>query len=193
MLDIIMALASGGATTWNPGDKSSDIFLSPNGLQALATGSRAGVRATSPAPGKAYFEVTIDSAGNFIVGVASKAWEFASLFGYQGTNGVGYWVGGSFGLNGVATAGAVTSTTGNVIGIAIDQANHLAYFSKNGVWMSGGDPASDAGGLDYTTEDDVLPAFQALDMTVNTVQPRVTARFDPPFAYPVPAGFAPWG
>jgi hypothetical protein len=158
--------AVGGSVTWNPADKTSNCTLSNGNLTAeLAGGNIEGVRATgSGRSDKFYFEVSVDAVSAFPgIGVADAS-------ALLNTN---QWIGNSGNNDGILQArdgtlfhsnGSTTGftfTTGDIIGVAIDQPNGLAYFSKGGTWQLGGDPAAGTGGISFTSSGPLYPALQA--------------------------------
>ena len=140
--------------TWNPDDKSDRISLSNGDLTVTQTGSdeHSGLRAIDSADsGKWYWEVYINRdyslpPSNIIyVGIGNSSQDLNNYIGssansycYQGNYGRKYFDG-----NGVSYGD--TYTEGDIIGIALDLDARKIWWSKNGVWQAGGNPATGTG------------------------------------------------
>lgn len=175
-----------GATTWNPSDKSASITLSNGNLTALGTSSTGGVRAVqSRSSGLYYWEVTINvgAGGSCNLGAIGTADSLTGItpssgFNLRGGNGTLVAPTGNVGSTG-------SYTTGDVIMFAVDLANTLVYFGKNGSWLASTNPVAQTGGINYGGSTTIKPWYSP---EANTAQ--ATANFGAtPFVYPVPTGF----
>jgi hypothetical protein len=141
--------------------------------------------------GKYYWEVRCDSAHTGI-GVAYATWAsflnnnntFANsnLFSYYSFSGTlmagGLPYGDPYGAN-------------DVIGVALDLDNHRVWFSKNGVWQAGGDPAAGTNPAYSSMPPNSGLYYPACAMeSTDTTIAQCTANFGASsFTYPVPSGF----
>ena len=181
--------------TWNPADRQADVVLSPDLLTASegpASGSyNDSVRATrGRKAGKRYLELTIlDLVRDFNeVGVATSQLFLELGPCFDDAGGCGYDNSGAVRCAQGSFLGPFTAyQVGDVVGIAADLDAGLIYFSVNGAWQAGGQPATGTGGLVAT----VTSPDGELFPTANISQGDSTrANFgQKPFAYPVPAGF----
>lgn len=180
--------------TWNPADKASGITLSEGDLLASNNSgiTQALVRATGPITNslKAYFEVggegTFSAGGNFAVGLAQAAGPLTQWLG-QNAQSWGYWASGSKFHNNSGTAFGAGYTNGAIIGIARNGAK--MWWSLNGTWQGGGDPAADTSPAYSNLSGDVYPAATPW---INGSKAR--AKFlSTDLAYPVPDGFVAYG
>lgn len=130
---------------WNKNDKDASITLSNEDLTATFDGGWKSVRSLfTTSSGKLYWEYTIDNTGEYtIVGVAKSS----SPLSYPGVdaNGYGYSINGKKVNNGAQVNYGDTYTDLDVIGVALDLDNGKIWFSKNGVWQNGGNPAAGTG------------------------------------------------
>lgn len=129
-------LAALGLTyaTWNPSDKGANIVLSGGDLTAATTSSSGGVRSTiGKSSGKWYWEVTVNTAGQTLIGVANSS---ASLSVYPGSSS-GAWtyycIDGNKYNAGPKGAYGTSYTNGDVIGVALDMDAGTVTLYKNGV------------------------------------------------------------
>ena len=150
-----------GATTWNPSDKSASITLSNGNLTAAGTSSSGGVRAVqSRSSGLYYWEVTINvgaggSCNLGAIGTADSLTTNTSIsngFNLRGGNGTFVTANGN-------TGSAGTYTTGDVIMFAVDLANTLVYFGKNGSWLASTNPVAQTGGINYCGSTTIKPWY----------------------------------
>jgi hypothetical protein len=137
-------------TVLNAGDKAEFVVLSGTGLGASGTAGSVNdsVRATNGHDsGRIYFEVTVDAVGDAYnaIGVASGS-AMLELAPGDNDDGCGYERSGHVHC-GSAQAQLAPYGVGDVIGVAVDLDRGLVFFSKNGEWLNGGDPASSADGL----------------------------------------------
>ena len=146
-------VSSNGLVAWNPGDKAANIALSGSNLIATKTtnDALASVRANfgRSSTDNGYFEVRVllDVGSPYrFVGLSNWAVGSADLNGSCGDDagGWGYYeeTGAKY-HNNVYTAFGSTYTTDDQIGVAFK--NGKVWFSKNGVWQGGGDPAAGTG------------------------------------------------
>ena len=82
---------------------------------------------------------TSSVAQNYYIGQASDG-----SIGYYMANGQIYWQGSS--------SGGVSSSTGDIIGVAVDIDNNKAYWHKNGTYMNSADPAAGSNGSTINDE-----------------------------------------
>lgn len=163
--------------TWSPSDKGASITLSGGNLTATQTATNSLVRATlGKSTGKWYWEVTLNTAANEI-GIANAS---ASLTQYcgQNTNSWGYYsADGRIYTNNAGGAANAISTTGDVIGCALDMDAGTFTIYRNGAVQANG-----VSGLTGT----IYPAWG------NVSADSCTANFGAtPFKYTVPAGYNP--
>jgi hypothetical protein len=172
----------GNYATWNPLDKNNGSGVLSNGnLDATDTnssGTSTGVRSTlGGASGKWYFEATLTSGSNAMVGVsnlnaplASAGWGSLNAWTYYQTTGNKYG-------NGSDGAYGATYTTNDVIGVAFDSDAGTITFYKNG--------ASQGTAFTGLTGKTLAPYFGTASgtsgFTLNAGQR--------PFAYTAPSGF----
>jgi hypothetical protein len=131
------------ATAWHKYDKDANITLSLARLRATGSGAAwSGIRtrAALPGTGKLYFEIVcVAVGGGFMAGIGTSS----ETLTYPGDTVEGY---GAFNLgdfyHDTTSPMGVTFTTGDVIGIAIDEDAGKLWFSKNDVWMQSGDPGA---------------------------------------------------
>lgn len=125
---------------WNPSDKDAQVTLSNGNLTANVTASAfPTVRSTiSKSSGKWYAEITLDSGGFCLLGVASAT---ATLSNYVGSDLQGYgWYSddGTYRNNGGTTALRIYGT-GSVLGIGFDATNRTLSLWQNGtLWLNAG-------------------------------------------------------
>lgn len=178
--------------TWNPDDKNSNIALSNSNLTATASANANGiVRATgSKTAGKFYFEVTI---ANFVssqavaIGVATPSESLTNSL--LASNSWGYWDDGTVWHGFADSSTGVPFTTDDVVGVAVDMDAGKLWWSKNGAWLQGGDPATGSTPkYSNLAGNTIFPAA-----SVTSTNNAVTANFGGPFSYPIPSGFSSWG
>lgn len=74
---------------------------------------------------------------------------------------------------------------GDVLGVAADFDNNMLWFSKNGVYPNGGNPATQTGAVTINFTGDLFPA-----VAFRWVNQAVKVHFDPSgFTYSPPSGF----
>lgn len=142
--------------------------------------------------GKWYWEIKHNSAvNNFICLGTAHTDNFAlkDYFWRSGTSGFGYYgLTGNF-VHNTAGGGGIygdTYTNGDTIGIALDMDTGKAWFSKNGVWQAGGDPAAGTNEAISGLSGTYYPAAGANGAAAN----GVVANFGQnPFDYTAPSGF----
>ena len=185
-----------GTTVWT---FNTNTTLDTTNLIATNTGSTGTVDSsrtlTSPLT---YFEVNF----NVLTGVGSVG---VSRYGASNTNqigvdsyGIGYESNGNVIHNNVTLVTLGTYTTGSVIGVAINQALNLIWFTLNGTtWnndvIANQNPFGNVGGISYAglniTND---PGWVGLRATaaLNTNNDQLTANFSVgSFKYTPPAGY----
>jgi hypothetical protein len=181
-------------TTWSTTDKSASVTISGGNLIATATaGAQGGRAADRLLTGKFYWEITLGtwSGGNSSVGCGN----LGMLFGVaQPLNALAMNKAGNIYINGLgSTFGLGATVAGNVICIALDLTNQLAWMRLGaaGNWngVAAHNPATSAGGIDISTISGgaipLYPMYQFAGLTDS-----VTANFgNTAFAGAVPAGF----
>lgn len=125
------------AVTLDPANKSSYVTLSGGNLTAAVSGGTGRVTATRPITGKTYFEILVNNASSARIGFGCGYAYYANLNNALGSDyhGYGYDASGTVYYNGssIKTLAAFAAT--NVIGVAIDPINGLAWFRiNNGNW-----------------------------------------------------------
>jgi hypothetical protein len=75
--------------------------------------------------------------------------------------------------------------SGSVIGVALDLSARLIWFSVDGVWQAGGDPATGSGGLPLGAGNETV--FPAVSLGINDVVSVNFGQTD--FAHAPPDGF----
>ena len=179
--------------TWNPNDKGAGIVMS-NGNKTISTSAIwPAARATlGHSTGKWYFEVlaVVNSNGFNFVGIGRKAANLNSCctgnkdsWGYYGRE--GHLRGPSGNLD-VATHYVNGSFS---VGVAVDLNLDRIWWSLNGVWQYGGNPAA---GFKPTFSDvsgTVYPQSSiALTGATSTIRACASE-----LKYPPPSGFKAWG
>jgi hypothetical protein len=145
---------SASSEMWSSSDKEAALSLTNGNLTALVSGAtmQSG-RAAVALTGKRYFEVRLDVAAasglSAIIGIATAAASFGSSYGFAtGSGGAGYASDtGSKLNNSTASTFGSTWAAGDVIGVATDDTSGTAvniWFSRNGIWQGGGNPATGA-------------------------------------------------
>jgi hypothetical protein len=174
--------------TWSPTDKSTSVTLSNGDLTASASSSQLAVRATIGASsGRWYWEVTIDSLSSSYAAVGVLTMTALLDYGLGGgiAPGVGYRSNGTLSSSAGNSATACSYTSAGVIGIALDLDSRVIYFSVNGVWQVGGDPAMGVGGLPLPSTSETV--YPAIGLGFGDV---LTANFgQSAFAHAPPSGF----
>lgn len=131
----LMAAAkiSSGVTyaTWNPADKGANIVLTGGNLSAEGVVSNQSVRDTlSKATGKWYWELTMNSGINGLVGLANGSASLSTALG--GAASIGYRANtGQVLQGGSAVANFATYTVGDIVGVAFDATAQTVAFYKN--------------------------------------------------------------
>ena len=130
------------------------VFVSASGSGRESTLSEGNLKATTPttgsgyngpamgtmgmSSGKWYFEWYIGSSNYPAVGIAKADYNT----GYAQTNvGNRVWLDGGDLYGTGSSASGTTYTTGDIVGCAVDMDNGKMWFSKNGAFISSGDPA----------------------------------------------------
>jgi len=177
------------STTWNPADKNAAISLSNANLTAAATNTAHKMaRATlSKDAGKWYWEITQNVAASAYSyhGVATNQ---ATLAGFLGADQYGWsYAGTGYKANAnSSTSFGAAFTVGDIVGVAVDIDAGKIWFSKNGVWQAGGNPATGANPAFSNLSGKTL--FPSISLYTNTNQG--TANFGAhSFQYPIPSGF----
>lgn len=128
---------SSGTTyaTWNPSDNSTNVTLSGGNLiQTITPASNSATRSTiSKTTGKWYWEVTINTAGNAVVGIANNTEVLDAFYPTPGAGpeGAGYRQAGNVYNSATSVATAASYTSGDIIGVALDTSISTVYFYKN--------------------------------------------------------------
>lgn len=203
---IIARPPSGGTvgTTWNPGDKSSDITLSMGDLFAekvLNNASPGSVRATTAkSAGSWYFEVEsygFVSAGQAGAGLGSAAAPLGNVMWFS--DGIAYVAIGGVYLNNAPVSGAMSAWTsgGSVAQFAVNLSTKRfwAKLTTDANWNGSGaaNPATGVGGIDFSAI--AGPYFPMLTLTrIIAIHDSALGNFGAsPFVGTPPAGFSAWG
>ena len=107
--------------------------------------------------GKWYFEskVTYTSSDEAYIGCAAVSEinsKTASTFYLGQGASIGYYTNsGAIYKDSSSTSYGNSVTTGQIVGVALDITNELAYFSINGVWQNSADPVAGSGGVAFPT------------------------------------------
>ena len=202
-----------GSSIWNPSDNVGLTLSNGNRIATVATsttsftsefssdfggGSGVGVRGTkSNTIGKYYGEFTAQSSlqTNLRLGFATLGWNPSIGTSLGGdTTSVAWSPSGQVFLNNLSIGSAsATTTSGDVICVAMDITNKKVWFRVNGGnWNNLGtnDPVSGAGGLSLIGMDSG-PWFNALG-DVGDMGDSVLWTGSGPFAQALPSGYLPW-
>jgi len=179
-----------GYATWNPSDKHSDITLSNGNLTVGHTGSTyRSVRSTvSVSSGKWYWEITVDSSRDQVFGVGNSSASLSEAPGWSDTSGwglQGYYSPTRLYHNGSYDGYGSQWSDNDVIGVALDLDNGKLWFSKNGVYPNGGDPANGTN----PGATGVSGHIYAMVSPYNSSCSSTTNFGSTPFSYTVPNGF----
>jgi len=141
-------------TTWNPSDKGANITLSGSDLVATMGAATPNiVRSVHGFSGseKIYFEVVCTTAGGavgFGVGISNSS-ELVSTYLGDTNNSISYYADAPLYINDVSVLTLTTYTSGDVIGVAVDNSANKIWVRKNsGSWNNSGsdDPSTATGG-----------------------------------------------
>jgi len=134
----------GNYATWNPLDVSSSTISAGNLDVSIPFATTSIVKATAGvSSGKWYWETTITGGGLGAAGILVHGTAESYYPGYTSADGISYNFGGTVYRTGAIIQTYTSFTTNDIIGIALDLDNGRLYFSKNGVWQGGSDPATD--------------------------------------------------
>lgn len=193
------AAATAPASTWNSLDKFNTTLTNFDKQAKGTANSFNSVRGTLAATGsvKSYLEFYIDAAsgtsGFPMLGIATSGQSLSSGASPGDDNSLGstYYAGGTIRAGTGANNQSVSSwgTPGDVIGMAVDRANHIVYFRVNGTWQNSANPTAGTGGANYVTTSDVFPWFQSSN---NLPQVSINTGGSA-FTYAAPSGFSAWG
>lgn len=165
---------------WNSVDKGVSAVVSNNGLTAMVPNNTNNVKATvGRKSGKWYWELTIDSVRNIMVGVCNEATPITSIL-YNTPNAKLYYNATGNKYQGAIAYGA-SFIAGDTISVALDMDVGKIEFYKNGI--NQGVAFSDLAQLG-----EVFPVIAG--GATGTEDNRITANFGAtPFKYPVPQGY----
>jgi hypothetical protein len=135
--------------TWSATDKEANVTLSGDDLTATGASSEVAVRATvGKTSGRWYWEVGTEASSTLtVIGVLTMSASLDFGIGNGVATGAGYGMGGSLSSSSGNSASSCPYQSGSIIGVALDLSARVIYFSVDGVWQAGGDPASGSGGL----------------------------------------------
>lgn len=123
-------------TTWNPADKASSSTLS-NGNLTSAGNYVGSVRSVfGAASGKWYWEITVDSGPNAMIGIGTSAATITATPNYPGRDAYGWCYHGDGGIkfhSAVSGAYGSSYSTGAVISVLLDMDSGTLEFWRNGV------------------------------------------------------------
>ena len=201
ILGIVAAQAPGAPpaptyATFDPANKHADIVLSGGNLTATKAGTDAlrSVRSTlGVSSGKHYWEITTIQGGfnapYMLLGVGTSGVNLAASVGSNASGWSYYQETGQKYNNNIGAAFGASWSNNDVVGIALDMNTGSVWFSKNGVWQGGGDPAAGANPA-YTGLSGLIYAYASLYRASGGYAHRVIANFGATaFAHTVPAGF----
>jgi hypothetical protein len=161
------------------------------GLRNTIILSTMGGRAT----GKYYWEITPND-NEMAIGVATPQinlnGSYPRYVGYDAYSWCYSISNGNCYHNGsVVTSTGVTSTTGDVVGFALDLDNQKLFVSKNGTWLNSGNPVSGSGAIftNISNTDNVLPAISDGGGSVGKYSYHNYGQR--PFSYTPPSGYLP--
>jgi len=181
-------------TKWNSADKASDITLSDGDLTVSGNSSGFVRTVDGKSSGKWYWEITISARGDYDsprIGIATigadrdddlgktDSWVF---YGYDATKSIRMTNSNSyFYCGGISVS--------DIIGTALDLDAGKIWWSINGVWCEGGDPAAGTGeaysGISGTIHPAHQPASPSSTCTANFGNSALT--YSPPSGFT--AGF----
>lgn len=121
---------------WNSADKSANVTLSNNDLTAARNGGTGTVRSTvGKSTGKWYWEITLNTAGNAVLGIAKNSASLSTVVGSD-VNGYGMFVDDGTKLNnGPVGAYGSACANGDIIGVAMDlDAGTVTLYKNNVSW-----------------------------------------------------------
>ena len=141
-----LTVDTGGAKTYSNGNttvaETANSWTSAHSSLAVAAG-------------KWYFEskFTLTSSTEGYFGCASvpeiNAKSASTFYLGQGAS-IGYYTtDGNVDKDGVSTSYGSAVTTGQIVGVALDITNELAYFAINGTWQNSADPVAGSGGVAF--------------------------------------------
>lgn len=187
--------------TWNPSDKDAEIILSDLDLKATKGTSNAlkSARATrsvahSDTTGY-YFEVVMFLGGGTapyaLIGLATSSVPLSSHIGAHAGGYAYYQETGQKWNNNAGAAFGSAYATGDVIGVAFKGGK--VWFSKNGVWQGGGDPAAGTGEAFTVSAGDYFPGVSLYRYDGAEIHVAVGRFKASAFSYSPPTGFTAWG
>jgi len=136
--------------------------------------------------GKWYWETLQNNSTRVECGIIPSASNLGS--NYVGAIGYAFSSNGFSYNNGTPTNVGTLFTTGDIFGIALDLDAGKMWFSKNGSWIGGGNPATGTSPTFSGISGSFVPAFS--DDTVAVSAPSVSCNFGQrAFAYTAPSGF----
>ena len=185
-------------TTYSTTNKDANVTLSGGNLSSSVSGGSKGfVGGSAFWAKKCYFEIFVSVGSNSVqVGVVDALYNKAVTFGLgqNDADSAGYFSnapggGGTANLNansGTTSIAANAYTTGTVIGVALDQPNHLIYWRNNVGYQNSANPAGGTGGVDYISTLPMAAAFYSgpTSNASSTLNVGATA-----FTYTPPSGF----
>ncbi len=202
---LLLGAGDAGATvaafgTLNPADKAVAITLSNGNLTAthgafVSWGTAKST--TSHSSGKYYWEWTVTNLAIASFTGAGFSNAAATVENYEGSsaNGISIVTDGSVYQSGSGTATIASSTTGDIIGLAIDIPHQTLWVRKNGgLWngSGGADPATNVGGVSLPSGLASGSIFAGIE--VQSSLDAGTANFGATaFTQTVPSGFSAWG
>lgn len=173
--------------TWSTTDKEANVTLSNADLTATGASSEVAVRATAgKTSGRWYWEISTEASSTLtVIGVLTMSASLDFGIGNGVATGAGYGMGGSISSSSGNSASSCAYQSGSVIGVALDLAARVIYFSVDGVWQAGGDPVSGSGGIPLGAGTESV--FPAVSLGINDV---VVANFgQSDFVHAPPTGF----
>ena len=175
--------------TINPLNTQSNLSVTNGNLQCVGSTAnwRSSVGTIGSTSGKYYWETTLTSGSQLMVGFAKSSFAGTTDNQYVGQTSDSYAyytdTGGVYNT-GSSTAYGATCAAGDIIGVALDLDNGKAYFSKNGTWQNSGNPASQTNPAFTSLSGTFLPGLGMYSTTGAVI--NFGQR---PFTYTPPTGF----
>lgn len=156
---VALMLAQGGSSsgggggplpfiTWNTSDSALPAGYDDGDrtvIQDFAYGGYRSTRSTHPMPDGGYVEILIGPTASpyHIVGLANLSADISTYIGADANGWSYYQENGDKIVSATQTSYGAAWSAGDIIGMAYKSGK--LYFSKNGVWQGGGDPAAGTG------------------------------------------------
>jgi hypothetical protein len=192
--------SGGGAASFDPSNKGTDVTLSSGNLSATNTSAsnvyETARSTTSHSSGKFYIEFTINvrAANNAVLLGFANASSGLNNYISNDNNGVGSY-NSIIALNNGSIGGTAGFVQGDIVDMAVDIGASLVWYRTNsGSWNSGAgaDPATGIGGANFVAMA-AGPYFAAVSMNGSGNNNQVTANFGgTAYSFTPPSGFGNW-